>query len=92
MQSSRHRAGPVSQVFAAELGDFREISYSTEVSQRRQSVHPSESSSHSPSGLRFRWSLAGMLLAMADDVGAIRQLLERHGTHPEDVSGSGLRG
>jgi len=63
-------------VFAADLGDSRDTNFPTEASYRPPSVDRDESSQHRPSGLRFRWSLAGALLAMAENVQAIRQILE----------------
>jgi len=86
-----HAVGPVpfSQVFAADLGDFRDVSFSNGVTHERPSVDRNERSSQSR-GLRLRWTLAGAVLTMAEDVEAIRQLVESHRTRAEELYESGL--
>lgn len=88
-----HAVGPVpfSQVFAADLEYFRDVNFPTEISQQRSSADRSGYASHTR-GLRFRWSLAGALLDIAEDVAAIRQLLESNGTRAQGVSEPGLSG
>jgi hypothetical protein len=88
-----HAVGPVpfSQVFAADPGEFCDVQFATDVSEEWRTVDRTESPLHRPSPFRIRWSVVGPLLEMAEDVAAIRQLLESNWPHAEAESEPGLR-
>ena len=83
---------PFSQVFAAETGEFRDVNYSAEPPRPSASIGAAIRSAPHVRALARQTYQAHLLFEIAEDVAAIRDLLESNALHPDVVSDAGLPG
>jgi hypothetical protein len=74
---------PFSEVFAAEISEFRDVNFPTELPRTSSSVTSGAPPAPSIHGRPRHWYEAQLLFELAEDVSAIRHLLESNVMRPD---------